>query len=200
MKLFVDINTRRFVRSAASPVPLPTLTLKRRDVMPIEIVFVERGSSIFTPTGTFAKVALKSKFSDGNFIAVGNSGTLDLFTQEVEDLFVGSTASVTAYLEAIILRQGETIRTATLQVEIQNSVILLNEGQPDSVPTGRATFEEAIAGTNNSHWMTPLLVSQLIENRDDVQNFAAVTDFPENGESGKRKCVSTSDSYRYSPS
>jgi hypothetical protein len=186
MKLFVDLNSRRIVRSANSPLPLPFLSFKRRDVMPIEIVFVERGTPIFTPLGTFAKVALKSNFSDINFIAVtNNSGTLDLYTQEVEDLFVASTASVSAFLEVIVFRPSETIRTATLQVEIQNSVILLNEGQPESVPTGRATFEEAIAGTNNNRWMTPLLVSQLIQNRDDVLNFAAVSDFPEIGEAGK---------------
>jgi len=185
MKLFVDLNTRRFVRSATSTVALPTLFLKRRDKMPIEIVYLERGAPVFTPPGTYAKLALKASFSNTNFIAVANNGTLDLFTQEVEDLFIGSTASVDAYLELVIFRPGETIRTTTLQVEIQNSVILLNEGQPESVPTGRATFEEAIAGTNNSHWMTPLLVSELINNRDDVQNFAAVSEFPPTGETGK---------------
>jgi hypothetical protein len=186
MKLFVDLNSRRIVRSANSALPLPTLSLKRRDVMPIEIVFVERGTPIFTPPGTFAKVALKSNFSDSNFIAVtNNSGTLDLYTQEVEDLFVGSTASVSAFIEVIIFRPSETIRTSMLQVEIQNSVILLNEGQPESVPTGRATFEEAIAGTDNNRWMTPLLVAQLVENRDDVLSYAADTDFPTTGETGK---------------
>jgi hypothetical protein len=185
MKFFVDLNHRRFVRSATSTVALPTLLFKRRDMLPIEITYLERGAPVFTPPGAYAKLALKSSFSSTNFIAVANNGTLDLFTQEVEDLFVGSTASVDAYLELIIFRPGETIRTTTLKVEIQNSVILLNEGQPDSVPTGRATFEEAIAGTDNNRWMTPFLVSQLIENRDDVQNFAAVSDFPENGETGK---------------
>jgi hypothetical protein len=185
MKLFVDLTTRRFVRSATSTVALQALVLKRRDKLPIEIVLVERGKPVSTPTGTVANVALKTNFSDSNFIAVGNSGTLDLFTQEVEDLFIGGKASVIVYLEAILLGQGEAIRTSTLQVEIQNSVILLNEGTPDSVPTGRATFEEAIAGTSNNKWMTPLLVSELINNRDDVQNFAAVASFPATGETGK---------------
>jgi hypothetical protein len=185
MKLFVDLTTRRFVRSATSTVALQALVLKRRDKLPIEIVLVERGKPVSTPAGTVANVALKTNFSDSNFIAVGNSGTLDLFTQEVEDLFIGGKASVIVYLEAILLRQGEAIRTSTLQVEIQNSVILLNEGTPDSVPTGRATFEEAIAGTSNNKWMTPLLVSELINNRDDVQNFASVAAFPATGETGK---------------
>jgi hypothetical protein len=185
MKLFVDLNTRRFVRSATSTVALPALFLKRRDKMQIEIVYLERGAPVFTPPGTYEKLALKSKFSNSNFIAVTNDGTLDLFTQEIEDLFVGSAASVDAYLELIIFRTDETIRTETLQVQIENSVILLNEGTPDSVPTGRATFEEAIAGTSNNKWMTPLLVSELINNRDDVQNFAAVAAFPATGETGK---------------
>jgi hypothetical protein len=185
MKFFVDLHFRRFVKSANSTVALPTMFLKRRDKLAIQIVYLEQGRPANTPPGTYAKLALKSSFSNTNFIAVATDGVLDLYTQEIEDLFIGNTASVQAFIELIVFRPGEFIRTSSLQVEIQNSVILLSEGQPESMPTGRATFEEAIAGTNNSHWMTPLLVSELINNRDDVLSFTDETDFPATGETGK---------------
>ena len=163
MKLFIDISTRRFVKSAASSAALPTLVLKRRDVMPIEVVFVQRGAAVATPPGTTIRVALKSKFSDTNFLAVADSGTLDLYTTAVEDLFPGSTASADALLEVRWTKTGEATRTATLQVEIQNSVILGNEGTPSVVTDGKATQAEATAGTSNEKWMTPLRTKQAIE-------------------------------------
>jgi len=162
MKLFIDLTTRRFVKSAASSAALPTLVLKRRDVMPIEVVFVQRGAAVATPAGTTSRVALKSKFSDANFLAVADSGTLDLYTTAVEDLFPGSTASADALLEVRYARTGEATRTATLQVEIQNSVILGTEGTPAAIPDGKATQLEAEAGTTNEKWMTPLRTKQAI--------------------------------------
>jgi hypothetical protein len=162
MKLFIDISTRRFVKSAASSAALPTLVLKRRDVMPIEVVFVQRGAAVATPAGTSIRVALKSKFSDANFLALADSGTLDLYTTAVEDLFPGSTASADALLEVRWTKTGEATRTATLGIEIQNSVILGTEGTPSAVPDGKATQAEAEAGTSNEKWMTPLRTKQAI--------------------------------------
>lgn len=162
MKLFIDISTRRFVKSAASSAALPTLVLKRRDIMPVEVVFVQRGAAVATPSGTSIRVALKSKFSDANFLALADSGTLDLYTTAVEDLFPGSTASADALLEVRWTKTGEATRTATLGIEIQNSVILGTEGTPAAIPDGKATQAEAEAGTSNEKWMTPLRTKQAI--------------------------------------
>jgi hypothetical protein len=162
MKLFIDLTTRRFVKSAASSAALPTLVLKRRDIMPVEVVFVQRGAAVATPAGTTIRVALKSKFSDANFLALADSGTLDLYTTAVEDLFPGSTASADALLEVRWTKTGEATRTATLGIEIQNSVILGTEGTPSAVPDGKATQAEAEAGTSNEKWMTPLRTAQAI--------------------------------------
>jgi len=178
MKLFIDISTRRFVKSAASSAALPTLVLKRRDIMPVEVIFVQRGAAVATPAGTSIKVALKSKFSDANFLAVADSGTLDLHTTAVEDLFPGSTASADALLEVRYTRTGEATRTATLQVEIQNSVILGNEGTPSVVPDGKATQAEAIAGTSNEKWMTPLRTAQAIAELAPPPTWDSVTGKP----------------------
>ena len=178
MKLFVDLTSRRFVKSAASSAALPTLVLKRRDVMPIEVVFVQRGAAVPTPAGTSLRVALKSKFSDANFLALADSGTLDLYTQPVEDLFPGSTASADALLEVRYTRTGEATRTATLQVEIQNSVILGNEATPAVVPDGKATQAEATAGTDHTKWMTPLRTAQAIAVLAPPPTWASVLNKP----------------------
>lgn len=178
MKFFIDISTRRFVKSAASSAALPTLVLKRRDIMPVEVVFVQRGAAVATPSGTSIKVALKSKFSDANFLAVADSGTLDLYTAAVEDLFPGSTASADALLEVRWTKTGEATRTATLGIEIQNSVILGTEGTPSAVPDGKATQAEAEAGTDHTKWMTPLRTAQAIAELAPPPTWDSVTGKP----------------------
>jgi hypothetical protein len=50
------------------------------------------------------------------------------------------------------------MRTATLAVELQNSVILGDEGTPSAMPSLKATEAEAAAGTSNEKWTTPLRV------------------------------------------
>jgi len=178
MKLFIDISTRRFVKCAASSAALPTLVLKRRDIMPVEVIFVQRGAAVATPSGASIRVALKSKFSDANFLAIADSGTLDLYTQPVEDLFPGSTASADALLEVRYTRTGEATRTATLGIEIQNSVILGTEGTPAAVPDGKATQAEATAGTSNEKWMTPLRTAQAIAVLAPPPTWASVLNKP----------------------
>jgi hypothetical protein len=128
----------------------------------VEVIFVQRGAAVATPSGTSIRVALKSKFSDTNFLAVADSGALDLHTTAVEDLFPGNTASADALLEVRYARTGEATRTATLGIEIQNSVILGTEGAPAAIPDGKATQAEAEAGLSNEKWMTPLRTFQSI--------------------------------------
>lgn len=165
MKLFLDIRNRRFVKSAASNVALTTLVLKRRDQVPIELVYVANGATTTPPTGTTATVALKRQFSDSSFLALAAPGTdtLDLHTTPVEAAFSsGNPASIPALLEIKWGAPGEALRTATLQVELQNSVIIGTEGTPAAIPDERATQAEAETGVNNAKWMTPLRTAQAI--------------------------------------
>jgi hypothetical protein len=164
MKLFLDTKARRFIKSAASNVALQTLVLKRRDQVPIEVVFVENGVAIDPVAGTQTTVALKTSFSDANFLALAAHGQtiLDLNTQPVEAAFSSDPASISAYLEIRWSAPSQALRTATLQVEVQNSVILGDEGTPAAIPDGKATQAEATAGTDNTKWMTPLRTAQAI--------------------------------------
>ena len=162
MKLFIDITSRRFVKSAASSAALPALTLKRRDSLALEIVFVQRGAAVATPVGTTFTTALKATYADANFLALAASGVLDLNTIPLEAAFAASPAVVAALLEVKWTATGEATRTATLPVEIQNSVIIGTEGTPAAMPDGKATQAQAEAGTDNSAWMTPLRTAQAI--------------------------------------
>ena len=164
MKLFLDSKARRFIKSAASNVALQTLVLKRRDQVPIEVVFVENGVAIDPPAGTTTTVALKTSFSDANFLALAAPGQtiLDLNTVPVEAAFSSDPASIPAFLEIKWTAPTQALRTATLQVEVQNSVILGDEATPAAIPDGKATQAESEAGTDNQKWMTPLRTAQAI--------------------------------------
>ena len=162
MKLFVDRKNRRFTKSAASNVALDRLVLKRRDLLPVEVVFVENGAVVAAQSGTGLTVALKQSFGDANYLALAEAGVLNLNTVSLEAAFDADPLAVAAYLEVRWTATGEATRTATLQVEIQNSVILGTEGTPAAIPDGKATQAEAVAGTDNDKWMTPLRTKQAI--------------------------------------
>ena len=159
MKFYIDLASRRFIKAPNSPVPLQRVFFKRRDIIDVEVVFVDRSAIVPTPAGTTLQTALKRSFSDPQFLAAAaNDGTLNLYTIAVEELFPGNTASAAALLEVKYTRPGEETRTATLAVELQNSVILGTEGTPAAVPDLKATLADAETGTDNTRWMTPLRV------------------------------------------
>lgn len=164
MKFFVDLTKKQLVKSAASNVALDRLVLKRRDSLAVEVIFVERGAAATMPDDTTIGVALKKNFSDENFVALasGEPLTLNLYTVPLEAAFSANPASIHALLEVAWRVDGETSRTATLLVEIQNSVILGGEGEPATIPDGRASQEDAEEGTDNARWMTPLRTAQAI--------------------------------------
>lgn len=163
MKFYIDQTTRRFVRGPASSIPLERLFLKRRDKIDVEIVFVEKSAIVATPSGTSFSTGLKTAFSDTAFLALSDStGLLDLYTTAIEALFADDPASVSAYLEVKTSRPGEETRTSTLGVDVENSVILGDEGTPSTLPNLIATFEDVEAGTSNEKWMTPLRTVEAI--------------------------------------
>jgi hypothetical protein len=164
MKFFLDTTKKQLVKSAASNVALDRLVLKRRDSLAVEVAFVARGAVASMPAGTTTTVALKRTFADSNFLALasGTPQTLNLNTVPLEASFSANPASVSALLEIRWSVLGETTRTATLAVEIQNSVILGTENSPANIPDGKATQAQAEAGTDNENWMTPLRTAQAI--------------------------------------
>lgn len=180
MKFFLDTTKKQLVKSAASNVALDRLVLKRRDSLAVEVAFVARGAVASMPAGTTTTVALKRTFADSNFLALasGEPTTLNLNTVPLEASFSANAASVSALLEIRWSVPGETTRTATLAVEIQNSVILGDEQTPAALPDGKATQAEAEAGTDNAKWMTPLRTAQAIAELAPPPTWDSVTGKP----------------------
>jgi hypothetical protein len=180
MKFFLDTSKKQLVKSAASNVALDRLVLKRRDSLAVEVAFVARGAVASMPAGTTTTVALKKTFSDSNFLALasGEPPALNLNTVPLEAAFSANPASVSALLEIRWSVPGETTRTATLAVEIQNSVILGTEQTPEAIPDGKATQAEATTGTDNAKWMTPLRTAQAIAELAPPPTWASVLDKP----------------------
>jgi hypothetical protein len=181
MKFFIDLSKKQLIKSAASNVALERLVLKRRDSLAVEVVFVSRNAVATMPAGTTTSVALKRSFADSNFLALasGEPPILELNTLPVEAIFSETNpASISALLEIRWNVPGETTRNATLQVELQNSVILGNEQTPQALPDGKATQEQAETGTDNETWMTPLRTAQAIAELAPPPTWESVTGKP----------------------
>lgn len=181
MKLFIDTKKRELIKSAASNVALDRLVLKRRDLIPLEYVFCENGKALPTPVGTEIACALKLAFTDANFSALASAGplpALNLNTAPLEAAFATGKASLPALIEVRWTLPGEVTRTATLKAEVQNSVIIGTEGTPQAMPDGKSSEAEAVAGTDNEKWMTPLRTAQAIEAAQIVAQYPSFSDFP----------------------
>jgi hypothetical protein len=175
MKFYIDIHTRRFVRSAAAGIPLETLFFKRRDAFEVEVVFVDRTGIVPTPAGTTFLAGIKSSFG-GDFLALTDAaGGLNLHTTAVEALFAEEPEKVAAYFEIKSTTPGEETRTHTLLVDLQNAVILGDEGTPAALLDSKATQAEAEAGTDNEKWMTPLRTAEAISAAERIFAFAAAS-------------------------
>lgn len=144
MKFYIDISTRQFVRGPAAG-PLATTFFKRRDSVDIEVVFVERSAIVPAPVGTSILAGIKANFG-GDFLALSDStGTLNLHTTAVEALFADEPEKVAALFEVKVTRPGEETRTHTLGIELQNAVILGDEGVPTAVPSLLFNLEASLA-------------------------------------------------------
>jgi hypothetical protein len=178
MRLFLDIDTREFLQSPSFPRALTTLAFKRRDTDLIELQFLRDRTVQDLPTGTTIRLGLKPDAAyTAEFLASGTftkdgTGTatrylleLNLNTVPLNAAFAASTpepVTLPAMLE-IEWASGTTISSSrTLPIVIANDVIRGDEGTPAAIPDGKATQEEAEAGTDNEKWMTPLRTKQAL--------------------------------------
>jgi hypothetical protein len=128
LEIFVDAKNRKILSKADGKSSLSKITLKRDDRIPFQVVFVD-GTSLFTLPSSFAvSVGLKRSYTDAEYLTLSNSasGTLDLSSQNVQELFAGQD-SVPALFEVRWEDAASCFRTLTLPAEVQNSVIRGNE-------------------------------------------------------------------------
>lgn len=203
MRLAIDMDTRKaFSWQGAF---LERLWAARHDRMPIEVRFTRANMPCALPEGAVGRAGIKRPgdqegqlvvFSDQWAVSTAPDSSaptytflLDLNTTGMEALFADAPERVPMILEIEWqYAVGDLLCTQTsrpLAINITNDYIKGTEGTPEGLPDSKATYEEALAGLANDKWMTPLLVSQLIDNRDDVLNFESPQNFPQAGEFGK---------------
>jgi hypothetical protein len=173
--------------------------------MPVEVRFTRGYVPTALPDGAVGRIGIKPPGAqEGQFLVFSNEWAvslpegalapsytfvLNLNTMAMEALFADAPESLRMMLE--IEWQYDLSGTPCTQtsrpipINITNDYIKGTEGTPESLPDYKATLAEALAGTANDKWMTPLLVSELINNRDDVLDFSATSQFPAQGEKGK---------------
>jgi len=185
MRLYIDTDSRNSLLSATSPGVVKSISYKRRDTDLIELQFIRDGV-VQELSGTTARFGLKPAGDyDAPFLASGTftkSGTgtatkylldLNLNTTELASAFDEANEPETLAAMAEVEWQSGTnvFSSVTLPVVISNDVIRGNEGAPASAPLFytstttdlRATQAQAQAATDNSVWMTPLRVDELVK-------------------------------------
>ena len=132
------------------------------------------------PVGSTGILGLKKKsIFNGGYVAISPSWSisgnpsvytfdLNLNTQEAVNLFSGSRLNLRTYrtqLEIQITSGAQITSTAILPVFLENDLNQGGEGTPQAIPDLKASEAEAVAGTNDAKWMTPLKVAQSIVSR-----------------------------------
>jgi hypothetical protein len=142
MNLYLDIETRQFRKGLTSAALLPSIMLKRGDVLDVSLQFVSGFSAVTAGSGATGKLAIKREPADDYFLALAASWTgpgngqtaysfsLDLFTDEMEEVFETEPTTVSAVLEIEWVTASETLSSVSLPVTIENHVIRGSEGTP----------------------------------------------------------------------
>lgn len=187
MRLYLDIDTRKFVASASEQRPVTGIEVKRRDTDLIELQFVRDRVVQELPASATIRLGLKPYAAyTAEFLASGTftkSGTgtatkylldLNLNTVTLNTAFAAATPepeTLAAMLEVEWTSGSNISSSLTLPVTIANDVIRGNEGTPATLPLFytaatsdfKATQAQAQIGTDNSVWMTPLRTAQAIQ-------------------------------------
>lgn len=190
MRLFLDFYTRLFpvtITALQSPM-VSSVNFKRRDNDEIELVFAKGTQQFALPDGTTGQLGIKRLNDyDGPFLALSNSWTitgtaplpvyvfrLNLNTVEINTIFEESADTIDAISAMMEITwttpDGVVSTSSTLPAKIANDVVAGDEGEPVQLPAFyasetsdlKATQLQAINGTNNTAWMTPLRTAQAI--------------------------------------
>jgi hypothetical protein len=189
VRLYLDIDSRKFVASASEQRPVTGIEVKRRDTDLIELQFLRDRTVQELPTGTTIRLGLKpSAAYTAEFLATGTftkSGTgtstkylldLNLNTVALNAAFAAATPepeTLAAMLEVEWTSGSNISSSLTLPVTIANDVIRGDEGEPATLPLFytastsdfKATQAQAEAGADNGAWMTPLRTAQFINKK-----------------------------------
>ena len=107
------------------------------------------------------------------------SFALNLLSTPMEALFAaaGEPPFLSLMLEIRWAEAGQDTRSSTLPLTLENCVLRDSENSPETIPDRKATAEAAIAGSDDSLWMTPLTTKQAIDaSLENIQTTHAIED------------------------
>lgn len=147
MKLLINIDTGGFLADSNYSAALSDLTLKRRDLVPIDVQFLSGGTVVELASGSTGQIGLKRLGNyRGGFLASDNAWTktgtgtdtiytfqLDLNTIEIDAAFAEApyAESIDAMFEVSwLLPSGARASTHTLPVYLANDIIRGDESDP----------------------------------------------------------------------
>ena len=144
MRVFIDLNSRAFVVSPVLTQRVPELLFTRRDVVPVEVQFVQNGVVVELPGGATGAMGIKKTFAgdflanDTGFTKTGTGSTsvytfdLNLNTTEMNGEFTTDLEeSISARVEISWSFDGTTSSTLPTSAVIFNDVIRGSEGAPN---------------------------------------------------------------------
>lgn len=188
MRLYLEVNTRKFLVAQGQTAVLNTINFKRRDFDELKIRFLDGKTPVALPENATGQIGFKKQgVFNSPFLAFASSWVLVTTNNVVEYVFdvnlntellnqeFATANDVLCMLEISWQYGNNIISSQTIQAKIFNDVIVGGEGAPETMPDMKATLEDALAGTDNSKWMTPLRVKQAIDefsssshNHDDL--------------------------------
>ena len=143
MRLFVDLDTRSFIESVQFARVISSLTLKRRDRLPVDVQFLRGGTVVELAPGATGQLGLKADQDFNSSFAASDlewvkSGTgdattyrfdLNLNTVQINSLFEEPTPPSIALMLEIEWAEGD-LRTSsnTLAVSLENDIVRGDEG------------------------------------------------------------------------
>jgi len=179
MRLTIDLDSRAFLESPLFPRPVTSATLKRGDKLSVVVTFVRERKVQELAPGSSGQLGIKAdkKFGDELVAfspsweqsaageAASYSFILNLHTSKIDALFAatGNPAFLSLMLEIRWAEAGQDTRSSTLPLTLENCVLRDSETSPETIPDRKATAEAAIAGSDDSLWMTPLTTKQAID-------------------------------------
>lgn len=169
--LTYNLDTRTW--KSADNRQITSISMKLRDRVLLAIRFYKNGGYISLGEMAAGKVGLKKKgIFSGQYIALASSWApqgdayvfdLNLNTDAAIAIFSGRKAnatSTTLSLEVCFEESPEITSTALLSVRLENDLNQGTEGTPEAMGDLKATQQQAIAGVDDSRWMTPLRTFQ----------------------------------------
>ena len=180
MRLYLEVNTRKFLVAQGQTAVLNSVNLKRRDFDELRVRFLDGKTPIVLPTGATGQLGLKkqSQFSSQflayapTWTAVTSGGVteyqfqVNLNTELINNEFL--TANEVLCMMEITWQYGASIISSqTIQAKIFNDVVVGLEGTPAAQPNLKATVEEALLGESDIKWMSPYTTKQVVDQAID---------------------------------